>query len=106
MKRLLCLLLTLCCMLPFAACAGPNPPLEPTDSTTASSPEDTTLPDDTDVTTEPNDSDSESDSDVTTEPPVIDPVTGDNFVDLDGYVYMAYVYVRAGSSASTVRTSG
>ena len=105
MKRLLCLLLTLCCTLPLAACAGLNKPLETIDSTadlTTPAPEDTTLPDDQDVTTEPNDSDSESDSDVTTEPidpPEIDPVTGDNVVDLEGYTYNAYVYVRSGSSA-------
>ena len=71
MKRLLCLLLTLCCTLPLAACAGFNEPLETIDSTadlTTPAPEDTTLPDDQDVTTEPNDSDSESDSDVTTDP--------------------------------------
>lgn len=100
MKRILCLLLALCCALPLAACAGPIPPIGTQGTTGSAVPEGTTPSED--ITTPPNDSDvttdSDSESDVT-DNLITDSITGESVVDLNGYTYLAYVRGRAGSGA-------
>lgn len=92
MKRILCLMLALFCILPIVACGNTNPPLDADGTTTAT-------PDDTDsVTTDANGSvfDPE-DSDVTTVPstPTLpnpdDLFKNDPPLDLGGYTYRGYV---------------
>ena len=92
MKRILCLMLALFCILPIVACGNTNPPLDADGTTTAT-------PDDTDsVTTDANGSvfDPE-DSDVTTVPttPTLpgpdDLFKNDPPLDLGGYTYKGYV---------------